>query len=166
MSKDGHFRIEWKILAGHFTDSAKEDKMLLVYYIYDMRWKRRKNDGARIKRALLKVHLENNSSEILPADQLRFGNEGIRSSAKSLLQRPTTRWPSSQPHVSALTASNSVLLWSINTNKIFEIISVPRVQFYFHRNATVRLYFNLVILALVSGIGRYRNLHSKFPFQT
>lgn len=61
------------------------------YYIYDMRWKSGKNVGAKMKSALLKVHLENNSSEIVPVDQLRFGNEGIRSSAKSLLQRPTTR---------------------------------------------------------------------------
>lgn len=102
------------------------------YYIYDMRWKSGKNVGAKMKSALLKVHLENNSSEIVPADQLRFGNEGIRSSAKSLLQRPTTRWPSSQPHACALTASNSVLLWSINTwTKYLKLFQCLEFNFIF-----------------------------------
>lgn len=43
MSKDGHFRIEWKILAGRFTDSAEEDKMLFVLYLwYAMeKWEKR-----------------------------------------------------------------------------------------------------------------------------
>lgn len=133
MSKDGHFRIEWKILAGHFTDSTEEDKTLLVlYYIYDMRWKSGENVGAKMKSALLKIQLENNSSEIVPADQLRFGNEGIRSSAKSLLQRPTTHWPSSQPHACALTASNSVLLWSINTwTKYLKLFQCLEFNFIF-----------------------------------